>query len=101
MHAFIPLRTPPLSSCDPSHEPPSRQQLPPEGPLLPLQLILLHAPRHVQEILLLLQMRGLQTGRHRRRRVAASVHDVLPVVVLGVVQQGLDTRLGERPGASV
>lgn len=46
-------------------------------------------------------MRCLQTRRYRGTGVAAGIHDVFPVVVLGVVKQRLDARLREGPGASV
>lgn len=46
-------------------------------------------------------MGRLETSGDRGTGVAASVHDVLPVVVLGVVEKGLNSGLGERPGASV
>lgn len=70
-------------------------------PLLSLELVLLDRPRHLQQILLLLQMTGLETSRDRCARVATGVHDVLAIVVLRVVQQRLDTRLRERPCAGV
>ena len=68
---------------------------------LPLQLVLLDVKRHLQQVVLLLQMRPLQTRRHTRARIAPGVHDVLAVVEFGVVQQGLDPRLGEAPGTRV
>lgn len=46
-------------------------------------------------------MRGLETRGDGRAGATAGVHDMFPVVVLGVVQQGLDTRLGEAPCAGV
>lgn len=69
--------------------------------LLSLELILLDAKGHLQEVLLLLGMRRLETSSHRRAWVAASVHDVLVVVVLGLVEQRLDTRLRETPRTGV
>src|SRR5262245_4577397 len=46
-------------------------------------------------------MRGLQSSGHRRAGATASVHDVLAVVELGLVQESLDTGLGEAPGTSI
>lgn len=69
--------------------------------LLALELVLLHSESHLEELLLLLGVRRLETSGHRRAGVAASVHDMLAVVVLSVVEQGLNTRLGEAPGTSV
>lgn len=55
----------------------------------------------LQELLLLLQVDSLETGGDRGRRRATGVHDVAAVVVLGGVQQGLDTWLDERPSSGV
>ena len=46
-------------------------------------------------------MHGLQTGSHTSAWVTAGVHDVLAIMVLGLVQQSLQTRLSERPGTSI
>lgn len=46
-------------------------------------------------------MRGLQTRGDRRAGAATSIHDVLAVVVLSVVEKGLNTRLSIRPSTSV
>lgn len=46
-------------------------------------------------------MRTLQSGRHTRARISASIHDMLPRVMLGVVQQCLDPRLHETPRSSI
>lgn len=46
-------------------------------------------------------MHLLETGSHRRAGVAAGVHDVLAVVVLSVVEQGLNARLSEAPSTGV
>ena len=46
-------------------------------------------------------MAGLQTSSDGGARVAAGVHDVPAVVVLGLVEQRLDTRLCEAPCTSV
>lgn len=51
--------------------------------------------------MLLLGMRLLQTRRDRRTRVTARIHDMLAVVVLRLVQQRLDTRLGVAPGTRI
>lgn len=46
-------------------------------------------------------MNRLETSGHRGTGVATGVHDVFSVVVLSVIEQGLDTRLGEAPGTGV
>ena len=78
-----------------------QQSSPQHTPSLALVLLLIHRERILQQILLLLQMHRLQARRHARARVPARVHDVLVVVVLGFIQQGLDPGLGEAPGARV
>ena len=55
----------------------------------------------LQKLLLLLQVNGLGTGGDGGGGRAAGVQDVAAVVVLGGVQQGLDTGLGVRPGTGV
>ena len=46
-------------------------------------------------------MARLQSGSHACTWVTAGVHDVFAVVVLGLVEQGLQARLGERPSTGV
>lgn len=46
-------------------------------------------------------MSSLQASGHGGGRVTASIHDVLAVVVLGVVEQSLDTGLDEAPGTGI
>lgn len=46
-------------------------------------------------------MAGLETRSHRGTGVTSSIHDVFPVVVLGYVQDRLDTRLREGPRAGI
>ena len=55
----------------------------------------------LQEVLLLLQVDGLETGGDGGGTSATSVQDVAAVVVLGGVEQGLDTGLGVGPGTSI
>jgi hypothetical protein len=69
--------------------------------LLALELVLLDGESHLEQVLLLLHVGGFETSGDGGTGVAASVHDVLPVVVLGVVEKSLDSGLGERPGTSV
>ena len=69
--------------------------------LLALELLLSDAESILQQLLLLLDVAGLQAGSDGCRWVASSVHDVLAVVVLSLVQDGLDTWLGEGPGTGV
>jgi len=54
--------------------------------LLTLELVLLDGESHLEQVLLLLHVGGLETSGDGGTGVAASVHDVLPVVVLGVVE---------------
>ena len=51
--------------------------------------------------MLFLEMDGLETGGHGSTRSATSVEDVTAVVVLGSVEQSLNTRLGVAPGTGV
>jgi hypothetical protein len=60
-----------------------------------LELVLLDGESHLEQVLLLLHVGGLETSGDGSTGVAASVHDVLPVVVLGVVEKSLDPGLGE------
>lgn len=46
-------------------------------------------------------MAGLQSSSHTCARVTASIHDVFTVVVLCLVQKGLQAGLRERPGTGV
>ena len=69
--------------------------------LLALQFLLMHGEHLLQELLLLLQVRRLQTGGHAGAWGTASIQDVAAVVVLGVVEEGLDTRLDKAPGTGV
>jgi len=55
----------------------------------------------LQELLLLLKVDGLQTSSDGSAASATSVQDMAAVVVLGSVQQTLDTGLGVRPGTGV
>ena len=65
--------------------------------LLPLELVLFDGKGAVEEILLLLGVHLLEPRGDRRAGLAARVHDVLAVVVLGMVEQGLDARLNKAP----
>jgi len=69
--------------------------------LLSLELVLLYRESHLHQLLLLSRVRGLQTRRDGGAGATASVHDVFPVMVLGVVKEGLDTRLGVAPRAGI
>lgn len=46
-------------------------------------------------------MSRLHTSRHRCAGVTAGIHDVLVVMVLGVIQESLDTWLREAPCTSI
>lgn len=69
--------------------------------LLALKALLVNGESILQELLLLLEVDGLQTGGNRGGRSAAGVQDVAAIVVLGSVQQSLNARLGVRPGTGV
>jgi hypothetical protein len=46
-------------------------------------------------------MLGFETSRHTRRWISSGIHDVLAVMMLGVVEQCLNSWLGETPCACV
>ena len=69
--------------------------------LLPLQLLLHDTKCHIKHIKLLLHMRTLQACRNAGAWIATSVHDVLTIMVLSLVQKCLDTRLREAPCACI
>lgn len=63
--------------------------------------MLVNAESLLEELLLFLEMDRLETRGHGRTRSATGVEDVTAVVVLGLVEQGLNTRLGVDPGTGV
>jgi hypothetical protein len=65
--------------------------------LLTLQLLLHNAKSDVQHVQLLLHMGPLQARCHACAGVPAGVHDVFPIMVRSLVQQGLDPWLREAP----
>lgn len=69
--------------------------------LLALELVLGDRECHLQKLLLFLLVCVLQASCHRGRGVTTSIHDVLAIVVLGLVEQSLDSRLCEAPGSGV
>lgn len=69
--------------------------------LLPLQLILRNPKSHLQHLLLLLQMRPLQPRRHTSTGVAARIHHMLPIMMLRLIQERLQSRLREAPRAGI
>jgi len=69
--------------------------------LLALEALLVKGESILQELLLLLQVDGLKTGSHGGAGGATGVQDVTAVVVLGGVQEGLQTGLGVRPSTGV
>lgn len=69
--------------------------------LLALKLHLLDLKRSIQQARLLLGVTGLETSGHTGTWVTTGVHDVLPVVVLCLVEKGLNARLREGPSTSV
>jgi hypothetical protein len=69
--------------------------------LLALEALLVNGESVLEELLLLLQVDGLETSGHGGARGTTSVQNVTAVVVLGRVQQGLKTGLGVRPGAGI
>lgn len=46
-------------------------------------------------------MTRLQPGRHTRTRVPARIHDMLPAMMHGLIQQRLNPRLREAPRACI
>ena len=64
-------------------------------------MILVNRESILQELLLLLKVDSLQTSSDGSAASATSVQDMAAVVVLGSVQQALNTGLGVRPGTSV
>lgn len=88
----------PFSICDAFEKCSSRHEA---ASLLALELVLCDGEGIVKELFLFLLVRGLETSGDGSRRVTASVHDVLAVVELGLVEQSLDAGLGEAPGTGV
>lgn len=75
--------------------------LPPHPHSLTLQLPLHNSKRILQQIHLLLHMTRLQPCRHTRTRVPARIHDMLPAMMHGLIQQRLNPRLREAPRARI
>ena len=61
----------------------------------------MHGEHLLQELLFLLQVSRLHTGSHAGTWGTASIEDVAAVVVLGLVEEGLETGLDEAPGTGV
>lgn len=55
----------------------------------------------LQQIHLLLHMRALQPRRHASAGVPPRIQDMFPIMMFGLIQQGLDTGLSETPSAGV
>jgi hypothetical protein len=55
----------------------------------------------LEELLLFLKMDTLETGGHGSTRRTTSVENVATVVVLSLVEQSLNTRLGVAPGTRI
>lgn len=68
---------------------------------LALQAVLVDRECILKEFLLFLDVHRFETGGNRCARGTTGVEDVAAVVVLGSIQQGLDTGLGETPGTGV
>ena len=69
--------------------------------LLALESVLVDEKGVIQKIFLLFHMSSLQSCRHTCAWVPASIQHVPAVVVLGLIEQGLDSRLSEAPGTGV
>lgn len=75
--------------------------IPTHQSLLSLQLLLSDTESHLQHIQLLFQMRPFQSRSHTGTGIPSSIHDMLSIMMLGVIQQRLDSRLRETPCASI
>jgi len=73
----------------------------PKRHLLALEALLVEGESILQELLLLLEVNGLETSSDGGAAGTTSVQDVATVVVLGGVEQALDTGLGVGPGTGV
>ena len=71
------------------------------GESFALELLLFDLESFFQECLFFPNVASLQTSRHTCTGVSAGVHDMPPVVMLGLVQQGLNSWLHKRPCASI
>lgn len=65
--------------------------------LLALELVLLDVESSIQQVLLFLHVAALETSGDTGAGVSTSIENVSSVVVLGLVQQRLDTGLCEGP----
>ena len=65
--------------------------------LLALELVLLDVESGLQQVLLFFHVAALETSGDTGAGVSTSIKNVSSVVVLGLVQQRLDTGLCERP----
>lgn len=65
--------------------------------LLPLQALLPHRKRLLEQLLLFLDVHRLDTRGDGRARRTARVHDMATVVVLGGIKQGFNAWLDEAP----
>jgi hypothetical protein len=65
--------------------------------LLALELGLLDVESGIQQVLLFLHVAALETSGDTGAGVSTSIENVSSVVVLGLVQQSLDTGLCEGP----
>jgi hypothetical protein len=69
--------------------------------LLSFEFILLDGECHVKQLRLFLQVDGLQPRRNTCARIAACVHDMLVIMMLRLIKECLDARLGEGPGTGI
>lgn len=69
--------------------------------LFAFQLVLGNSESCFQQLGFLLCMTGLKTSGHTSAWISTCIHDMLSIVVLGVVQQCLDSRLSETPSTGI
>jgi hypothetical protein len=69
--------------------------------LLALEFVLFDSESSLQQISLFLLMHVLQSGSHTGAWVSTCIHDMATVMMLGVIEQRLDSWLSETPCTSV
>jgi len=91
------LRSLPLTLHYRSAPFPSHLQFSSYRNLFSLQFVLSNRESSFQQLCFFLSVTSLKTSSHTGAWISTCVHNVLSVMVLSVVQQGFDSRLGEAP----